>query len=92
MDGPHKKSPTIRSELARANTEEDQHVPRERVERETEGCDQCVLVEGHKPRLTAVVIPRKYCQREAADQVILSPDPVQVGHDQATVDTLTVEY
>ena len=89
MDGPHKKPPTIQSDLAGRNAEDDQQVPIERVKKEIEARDQRVLIKGHKPRLTTVGIPRGNCQGKAIGQLILSLDPFQVIYDQTTVNALT---
>ena len=61
MDGSHQKLLTIPSELAESDAEDDQQVLSERLTGEAEARNQRVLIEGHKPRLMTVGIPRRYC-------------------------------
>ena len=61
------------------------------MEGETEVRYQRVLVKGYKPQLAAMGIPRGNHQGKAARQVVPSLDPLQVRHNQAAMNTLTIE-
>ena len=80
MDCPHQESPTIWSELPWSNAEEDQQVPSEWMEGQTDALNQSVLIEGHKPRLVDVGVPKRYCQGKAVRELILPPNSIQICH------------
>ena len=74
MDRPHQESPTIRRELPRSNAEKDQQVPSKWIKGQMEFRNQSVLIEGHKPKLVDVGIPRGYYQGKASRELVHTPN------------------